>query len=415
MSDAWDFGVAAAIQLLRAGISYLKVDAPYVLDVVAFSLAIVEGSILSNTLPDRRRLTLYPAVMLVLRILLDFISGANNKNAIWGMAGTLGGLLLGPVFHGPEAASASEEAAKADPSSASSAGVAPSLAGGASTIRGLGTPLSTPRRVSSPPKPVMHHVIDVDKETHQPILFTPAMSLRSLDEPSTMMLGSDGRSRTRVEDSFSSDDMTIKYEHYIVGDDEPSTTAGDTIYQDALDTTSHGPLRHQRQQRTTTVKDNVRKLRAQAKNDDINRRNLLQEREQVLHDGDVARAFLLKHQAEMLKKSMMESDQEAARTIFEYYNPPGRRERAKVDLRGLQASEAIKYCDEALRELQDAGGNMLMITVGKGKNVDGNGKGKVKPTLRQYAKAQGIRVEEIEDGSVLVLTLPTLQSPVAYA
>jgi hypothetical protein len=53
----------------------------------------------------------------------------------------------------------------------------------------------------------------------------------------------------------------------------------------------------------------------------------------------------------------------------------------------LQASEAIKYCDEALKELQEIGGHSLTVTLGRGKNTDGPGKGKVKPTLKQYAKA----------------------------
>ncbi|CAG7848593.1 SubName: Full=Uncharacterized protein {ECO:0000313/EMBL:CCA70658.1} [Serendipita indica DSM 11827] len=413
MSDAWDFAVCATIQLLRAGTSYLKVDPPYVLDAVAFALAILEGAILSNTLPDRRRLTLYPSLMLVFRIILDFVSSATTSNVFLGMAGTLGGLLLGPVFHSPYPAdSVSDDGHKI--SSASSVG-------GLSTIRASSigdaqtTPLSSPRRVFTPPRPVMHHVVDIDKESHRPVLFTPAMSLRTLPEDSqpapSSMLSSSARSRTRVEDSFSTDE-TIKYRRASISLDEhigpfstPTPTHDETVYQDAIDT--HTPGKN-------LVKETVRKLRAQAKNDDINRRNLLHEREQVLQEGDVARAFLLKHQAETLKKSMQESDKEAAKTIFEYYNPNGRPDKSRIDLRGLQASEAIQFCDEALKELQEVGGSELVVTLGRGKNTDGPGKGKVKPTLRQYAKAQAIQVRESDDGTTLILSLPTIRSPIYY-
>lgn len=70
------------------------------------------------------------------------------------------------------------------------------------------------------------------------------------------------------------------------------------------------------------------------------------------------------------------------------YNPSSRREKHRIDLRGLHAQEALKYCDDALRELQESGsGNVLSVMIGRGKNTDGVGKGKVKPTLKQFAKA----------------------------
>ncbi|PVF99958.1 hypothetical protein CPB86DRAFT_783077 [Serendipita vermifera] len=396
MSDAWDFGVAATIQILRAGISYLKVDAPYVLEGVSFSLAVLEGAILSATLPDRRRITLYPAVMLVLRVLFDFISSSSTENAILGVAGTLGGLLLGPVFHAGDTTADNEGNAKKGHSSSLDS---------YSTIGGMhvgNTPTPPARRIVSPKKPVMHHVIDVDNETSRAVLFTPAMSLRSLQTFDDPGMSSDNTTYTRVDDSFSTDD-TIR--------DHLAPSVPDTIYQDALDLppVTYPPSK------SVIIKENVRKLRAQAKNDDMNRRALLQEREKVLQEGDASRAFLLKHQAETYKKSMIESDEEAARQIFEYYNPPNKRDKGRVDLRGLQASEAIKYCDEALRELQQAGGNMLTVALGRGKNTDGPGKGKVKPTLKQYAKAQGITVLDTDDDTVLVLNLPSmLRSPISY-
>ena len=57
---------------------------------------------------------------------------------------------------------------------------------------------------------------------------------------------------------------------------------------------------------------------------------------------------------------------------------------------------------------------MLSIMIGRGKNTDGSGKGKVKPTIKQFAKQQGIFVRESDDGAMLVLSLPTLRSPVSY-
>ena len=322
MSDAADFTIAALIQILRAGISYLKDVSPAALYIVSFSLAIVEGSILANTLPTRagqgqRRLTLYPAVMLVLRILFDFISSAGSINAGIGMAGTLAGLLMGPVFHSSSSSDDDEKRKKA---------------AHASSIEELSSVLGTtrvasPRRMSAPPKPsrpVMHHVIDVDNETSRAVLFTPAMSTRTLDDGTATTVGggyngttSDGRSYTRVEDSSFSTDDTVRYAprarrnssaRYSSG---PGTVLeGETVYMDATD-------RELDFGKPSGVKDTVRKLRAQAKEDDLNRRNLLQERDRVLAEGDAARAFLLKHQAESLKESMIESDKEAARTIFE--------------------------------------------------------------------------------------------------
>jgi shikimate 5-dehydrogenase len=54
----------------------------------------------------------------------------------------------------------------------------------------------------------------------------------------------------------------------------------------------------------------------------------------------------------------------------------------------LHAQEALKFCDEALKELQESGSsNVLSVMIGRGKNTDGVGKGKIKPTLRQFAKA----------------------------
>lgn len=393
MSDAWDFGVAAGIQTMRAGveyniivdlanysdllagISYLKVDAPYVVEIVALSLAVLEGSILSNTLPDRRRLTLYPAVMLILRVLFDFISGASTMNAAIGMAGTLVGLLLGPIFHSPESRSN-----QTSPSNGL-AKLPPRLGGGAGA-----THLAIGRRIVSPSRPVTLHTLDIDpatgeySETSRQVLFTPAPSLRILDQGTS----SDARSYTRVDESFSTDD-TIRF--------FANPPAPETVYQDAGDAPGGKPI---------SVKDHVRKLRAQAKNDDVNRRNLLSEREQVLQEGDVARAFLLKHQADSLKRSMQESDKEAAKRIFECgsclsspvvslncfvdYNPPERTDKTRVDLRGLQASEAVKFVDEALTDLQEIGGNVLTVSLGRSKNSDGSGKGKVKPTIRQYAQ-----------------------------
>jgi hypothetical protein len=304
MSDAWDFGVAAAIQILRAGISYLKVDAPYVLEGVSFSLAVLEGAILSATLPDRRRITLYPAVMLVLRVLFDFISSSSTENAVLGIVGTLSGLLLGPVFHGGDSSADNEGNAKKGHISSFD---------GASTIGGFRaetTPSPPVRRLVSPKKPVMHHVIDVDNETSRAVLFTPAMSLRSLQTFDDPGMSSD-HTYTRVDDSFSTDD-TVK--HHLV---DPSIP--DTVYQDAIDV----PPVTFPPSKSAIIKENVRKLRAQAKSDDLNRRTLLQEREQVLQEGDASRAFLLKHQAETFKKSMIESDEEAARQIFECEYPVG--------------------------------------------------------------------------------------------
>lgn len=69
------------------------------------------------------------------------------------------------------------------------------------------------------------------------------------------------------------------------------------------------------------------------------------------------------------------------------YNPADRKDHTRIDLRGLQATEAIKFCDASLQELQQLGGTVLTVFVGRGKNADGSGKGKIKPTLRQYAKA----------------------------
>ena len=112
------------------------------------------------------------------------------------------------------------------------------------------------------------------------------------------------------------------------------------------------------------------------------------------------------------------------------YNANGRLDKSRIDLRGLQANEAIQFCDEALKELQQIGGSELVVTLGRGKNTDGPGKGKVKPTLRQYANAyvdrflsmyapltsssQAIQVRESDDGSMLILSLPTIHSPVYY-
>jgi hypothetical protein len=311
MGDAADFTIAALIQILRAGISYLKDVSPMVLYAVAFSLAIVEGSILSNTLPTRhggqRRLTVYPAVMLVLRILFDFISGDGSMNAALGMAGTLAGLLMGPVFHSSLPSDSDDEDDDKRKKSAHSASV-DELSSILGTTR-MASP--TPRRVVTPSKPVMHHVVDVDNETSRQVLFTPAMSAHTLEDPG--VLSSDARSYTRVDDSSFSTDDTVRYtpaRNTYGRSRYPPAPESETIYMDAVDTDAA-------LSKPAGVKDAVRKLRAQAKEDDLNRRNLLHERDQVLADGDVARAFLLKHQAESLKKSMMESDQEAARTIFE--------------------------------------------------------------------------------------------------
>jgi hypothetical protein len=351
------------------------VDAPYVVEIVALSLAVLEGSILSNTLPDRRRLTLYPAVMLILRVLFDFISGASTMNAAIGMAGTLAGLLLGPIFHSPESLSN-----RNSPSNGHAK--LPSRVGSGAGA----THLATGRRIVSPSRPVTLHTLDIDpatgeySETSRQVLFTPAPSLRILDQGTS----SDAHSYTRVDESFSTDD-TIRF--------IANSSAAETVYQDASDAPGGKPI---------SVKDHVRKLRAQAKNDDVNRRNLLSEREQVLQEGDVARAFLLKHQADSLKRSMQESDKEAAKRIFECrstlshclsyhssavdYNPPERTDKTRIDLRGLQASEAVKFVDEALTDLQEIGGNVLTVSLGRSKNSDSSGKGKVKPTIRQYAQ-----------------------------
>jgi len=310
MGDAADFTIAALIQILRAGISYLKDVSPIVLYAVAFSLALVEGSILSNTLPTRhggqRRLTLYPAVMLVLRILFDFISGDGSMNAALGMAGTLAGLLTGPVFHSSPPSDSENENDSERKKLAHSASI-DELSSVLGTPR-MATP--TPRRVVTPSKPVMHHVIDVDNESSQPVLFTPAMSARNLEDAGAL---SDARSYTRVDDSSFSTDDTVRYipaRDALGRSRYPPAPESETVYMDAVDTDAALT-------KPVTVKDTVRKLRAQAKEDDFNRRNLLHEREQVLADGDIARAFLLKHQAESLKKSMIESDQEAARAIFD--------------------------------------------------------------------------------------------------
>jgi hypothetical protein len=311
MGDAADFTIAALIQILRAGISYLKDVSPMVLYAVAFSLALVEGAILANTLPTRhggqRRLTLYPAVMLVLRILFDFISGDGSMNAALGMAGTLAGLLMGPVFHSPPSSESDSDNDNERKKSTHSGSIDE-----LSSILGATRMASpTPRRVVTPSKPVMHHVIDVDNETSRQVLFTPAMSTRTLEDAGAF--SSDARSYTRVEDSSFSTDDTVRYSpaRNTHGRSRyPPAPESETVYMDAVD--MDGAL-----SKPTTVKDAVRKLRAQAKEDDLNRRNLLHERDQVLAEGDVARAFLLKHQAESLKKSMMESDQEAARTLFE--------------------------------------------------------------------------------------------------
>lgn len=113
------------------------------------------------------------------------------------------------------------------------------------------------------------------------------------------------------------------------------------------------------------------------------------------------------------------------------YNPQERQDKTRIDVRGLQASEAIKFIDEALTDLQEAGGNVMTISLGRSKNTDGSGKGKIKPTIRQYAKtcvllfsvypiysyffgSQGINVRETEDGGHLILSLPTLRSPMSY-
>ncbi len=71
---------------------------------------------------------------------------------------------------------------------------------------------------------------------------------------------------------------------------------------------------------------------------------------------------------------------------FVDYNPPERTDKTRIDLRGLQASEAVKFVDEALTDLQEIGGNVLTVSLGRSKNTDGSGKGKVKPTIRQYAQ-----------------------------
>lgn len=261
---------------------------------MAFSLAILEGSILSNTLPDRRRLTLYPAVMLILRVLFDFISGASTMFALIGMAGTLGGLLLGPIFHSLDGSSQSNESSPSPHSK---------FNGVAGKYGAVATPLVTLHRVARPSRPVTHHTVDIDpstgeySETSKQVLFTPAVSLRILDDQG---FSSDAHSYTRVDESFDTDD-TVRY--------NADSSAQGTIYQDASDVPGNN--------RAPNVKDHVRKLRAQAKNDDINRKNLMAEREQILQEGDVARAFLLKHQADSLKKSMQESDKEAAKIIFE--------------------------------------------------------------------------------------------------
>jgi hypothetical protein len=318
MSDAWDFGVAAVIQLLRAGISYLKVDKQYtlVLDVVAFSLAVLEGAILSDTLPNQRRLTFYPAIMLFLRLLFDFISGASTRNAALGLAGTLTGLVVGPIFHSPPNDDKEKDKDKNKQNQSSNINGYNLIA----TVQPGHqiSPGSIPRRHKSPSKPVMHHVIDVDSETSRPVTFTPAMSLKSfsMDYPDT----SDEYSYTRVDDAFTSGDETITY--------QPFPSAPETVYQDAIDsqsnTTAHAHLHdsgyatgNSSRSANAPLRDQIRKLRAQAKTDDLNRRALLQERDKVLLEGDVARAFMLKHQAESLKKSMMESDKEAAQAIFD--------------------------------------------------------------------------------------------------
>lgn len=296
MSDAWDFGTAAGIQLLRAGISYLNIDVPYVLESVSFTLAVLEGSILSNTLPDRRRLTLYPAVILILRVVFDFTSSQDTLFAILGLVGTLAGLLMGPVFHSPDD-DQNNDSQKSDLRARSGQGANTHV-----------------RRVLVPSRPVTLHTVDVDTETSRQVLFTPALSLRTLPEsvtvPPTSITGGDGgggggmsssnHSYTRVDESFSTDD-TVRYSSHLRDTD---LSAPEDVYHDSAE-------------RPVTVKDTVRKLRAQAKSDDVNRRNLLAEREQVLQEGDVSRAFLLKHQADSLKKSMQESDKEAAKLIFD--------------------------------------------------------------------------------------------------
>jgi hypothetical protein len=296
-------------------------------------------------------------------------------NAAIGMVGTLAGLLLGPIFHSSESRSNN-----GSPSN----GVAklPVRVGGGAGA----THLATGRRIVVPSRPVTLHTVDIDpatgeyNETSRQVLFTPAPSLRILDQGNS----SDAHSYTRVDESFSTDD-TIRF--------IANPSASESVYQDATDAPGGKPI---------SVKDHVRKLRAQAKNDDMNRKNLLSEREQILQEGDVARAFLLKHQADSLKRSMQESDKEAAKRIFECgfglslpvvllnyfvdYNPPERTDKTRIDLRGLQASEAVKFVDEALTDLQEIGGNVLTVSLGRSKNTDGSGKGKVKPTIRQYAQ-----------------------------
>jgi len=124
--------------------------------------------------------------------------------------------------------------------------------------------------------------------------------------------------------------------------------------------------------------------------------------------GDYAWAFYLKHRAEIAKGKMEEADREAAREIYDYYNPSDRKDKNKVDVHGLTVREAIKAAEEALRDVQAAGGTQLTVVTGKGKHSE-SGKSSIRPAMREFFENQGLSVSRGENDGMLLIKLPKLR------
>lgn len=277
--DAWDIVVASAIQVARCVVAQLQVT--IINASCCFFFAVIEGAILANSLSEKRRITLYPALMLLIRLIIDTVLGFNVRNAATGLLGSLIGLWIGPVFHQPpgnieEVKKVSKDEPLLEIQSISDA----------ATIKPASRQL---RRVTS----AIHTMVDVDNEVSQPLTFTPLVPSRSMDNH----VFTNTPSRTRVDTEDEAEEI------------HKSRLVEESIYQDAQSSPAGVA-------RSRSVKETVRHLRANAKNEDLTRRTLLLEREKMINEGDTAWAFLLKHRADIAKRKMEEADKEAAKVIF---------------------------------------------------------------------------------------------------
>lgn len=172
MADAWiwtDIGIASVVQIIRCGAAQLPFNLPTA--VCCFSLAVIEGTILANSLDEQGRLTPYIALTILIRIFLDALLGFNLRNAATGAIGSVIGLFLGPVLHNQATGplkSASEPIKKDHEQFLETQSISDDT-----TVR--------PKSQQQHLRPVTHTVVDIDNETSQPIVFTPDIPTRKLD------------------------------------------------------------------------------------------------------------------------------------------------------------------------------------------------------------------------------------------